>query len=55
MLLSKHLNHSERLQLTYFILGNKCPPTLYVDWILKRELHVSDEATRDHTQCHFRA
>ena len=48
MLLSKHLNYSERYQLTLFMLGNKCLPGTYAEWLLMRHM-LHDESARDST------
>lgn len=46
MMLSRHLRFPERWQLTLFLLGNRCPPTLMVEWYLKRDM-LSDKSARD--------
>jgi len=46
MMLSNHLSFEERWPLTKFLLGNRCPPTLMVEWYLKRGM-LSDKSARD--------
>lgn len=46
MMLSSKLHFPERWQLTLFLLGNRCPPTLITEWYLKRNL-LSDKSARD--------
>jgi len=47
MLLSKRIHFKERLQLTLFVLANKCPPTVYVKWLLRRGM-LRDVSARNH-------
>ena len=46
MLLSRHLNNSQRMQLTYFMLGNGCQPDVYAQWITLRGM-LRDKSARD--------
>ena len=46
-LLGRHLRFTERFQLTLFMLANKCQPTVYVEWLLKREM-LKDNSARQH-------
>lgn len=46
-MMSKHLVHHERLNLTFFLLGNRCPPDLYAEWLLSRNM-LNDMKARNH-------
>ena len=46
MMLSTHLRFPERWQLTLFLLGNRCPPTLMAEWFITRGM-LKDKAARD--------
>lgn len=46
MMLSTHLRFPERWQLTLFLLGNRCPPSMMVDWYTQRTM-LKDKAARD--------
>tara|TARA_R100000951_G_scaffold114443_2_gene118768 strand:+ start:1287 stop:1874 length:588 start_codon:yes stop_codon:yes gene_type:complete len=46
MMLSTHLRFPERWQLTLFLLGNRCPPSLMVEWYLSRNA-LKDKSARD--------
>ena len=42
-LLSTHLTFTKRFTLTVFLLGNRCPPVLIAEWMLRRrQLHNFD-------------
>ena len=45
-MLSTHLHFPERWQLTLFLLGNRCPPSLMVEWYMKRGM-LKDKSARD--------
>lgn len=47
LLLCTHLTYAGRFQLTLFMLNNKCRPTVYVHWLLAREM-LWDERARGH-------
>ncbi len=52
MMLLPKLHFPERWQLTLFLIGNRCPPTLMVEWYLKRGM-LSDRSARDQVKpCH---
>jgi hypothetical protein len=44
--LSYHLGYDERFQLTLFLLGNRCPPVLFVEWMISRGM-LRDKSARD--------
>ena len=46
MMLSRHLRFPERWQLTLFLLGNRCPPSLFAEWYVKRGM-LHDKSARD--------
>ena len=46
MMLSTHLRFPDRWQLTLFLLGNRCPPTLIVAWYTDRDM-LKDKQARD--------
>ena len=45
-MLSTHLLFPDRWQLTLFLLGNRCPPSVFVTWFLTRHM-LHDKAARD--------
>jgi hypothetical protein len=38
-------------QLTLFLLGNRCPPTLMAEWYVKRGM-LKDKSARDQARLH---
>jgi hypothetical protein len=46
MMLSSHLRFPERWQLTLFLLGNRLPPSLMVEWYMGRSM-LKDKSARD--------
>ena len=46
MMLSRHLRFPDRWQLTLFLLGNRCPPTLMTEWYIARGM-LKDKSARD--------
>lgn len=46
MMLSTHLRFPERWQLTLFLLGNRCPPSLMVEWYISRKM-LKDKSACD--------
>lgn len=45
-MLSTHLRFSDRFGLTVFLLGNRCPPCLIVEWYLTRNM-LKDQSAKD--------
>jgi hypothetical protein len=46
-MLSSHLTYQPRINLTLFMLGNQCPPDLYAEWIISRNM-LKDKPARTH-------
>ena len=45
-MLSKHLQHQDRLSLTFFLLANRCPPDLYAQWLMQRRMLADCSASQ---------
>lgn len=46
-MLSPHLKYSNRLALTFFVLGNGLVPTVYAKWLITRKM-LKDDSARNH-------
>jgi hypothetical protein len=46
-LLSSHLTYQPRINLTLFMMGNQCPPDLFAEWIISRNM-LKDMPARVH-------
>lgn len=45
-MLSTHLRFPDRWQLVLFLLGNRCPPLLFTEWFMRRNM-LKDKSARD--------
>jgi hypothetical protein len=45
-MLSNHLMYQQRMNLTFFLLGNACPPDLLAEWYIQRGMLRDDSARR---------
>ena len=54
MLISSHLNYSQRFQLTIFLLGNRLDPRTIGEWYKMRGM-LRDDAARTHVADLFRS
>lgn len=46
-MLSSHLTYQPRINLTLFVLANQCPPNLYAEWCVSRNM-LKDKAAHLH-------